>query len=223
MEATVPSVDHSIWRYYQDGGKGFASRSAEQMRSTPRMERLAEKETLARAAGSLKREKISGAAPSRRQPNRSVDDAAADRARQLLLGMILRDSAGGESASIPIDEKMFKAQIEKMPSETLQKMAAFFSTVHAGGKTATPPPGKPGLQSLDEELAKRGLSLQLSGKVNNVYLAGANSSWTVNASAGTEAEDDKRPKNDKSATNYKRYNNFGQTVGRFAKNFILGH
>ncbi|HXP95628.1 MAG TPA: hypothetical protein VN809_02875, partial [Telmatospirillum sp.] len=69
----------------------------------------------------------------------------------------------------------------------------------------------------------RGISLQLSGKVNNVYLSGANSSWSVNASAGTDADSERRTSDAKGAVRNGRYNNFGQTLGRAAKNFILGH
>ena len=67
----------------------------------------------------------------------------------------------------------------------LAGLAGFLSSSEA----ATAPAGQqPVLRSLDEELAKRGISLQLSGKVNNVYLSGANSSWAVNASAGGDGE-----------------------------------
>ncbi len=221
MEASVPSVDHSLWRYYRDGGKGFATRRAERMRPRPRLERHAERQKLARAAGTIERHDISAPRSSRHGKKRSDDDAAADRARQTLLGMILKSTDGAHSA-IPIDEKMFKAQIETMPSETLQKMAAFFSTVHAAGDAAVPAGAAPMLQSLDAELAKRGVSLQLSGKVNNVYLAGTNSHWAVNASAGADSGADKEAKDDKGKS-YRRYNNFGQVLGRFAKNFLNGH
>jgi hypothetical protein len=108
-----------------------------------------------------------------------------------------------------------------MSSETLQKVTAFFSTVRASD--AATAPSAPVLKSLDAELAKRGISLQLSGKVNNVYLSGENAHWAVNASAGGESESTTGSNRDKTAARSRRYNNFGQTLGRAAKNFILGH
>lgn len=223
MDQQNPSVDHSIWRYYQDGGKGFAARRAERLRSSSSPTSCAEKEILARAIGAVKREKTSDAAVPRRGKTRPSDDKALDRARQTLLGMILKEPTDGGHPSIPIDENVFKAEVGKMSPETLGKMAGFFSTIQAKTGTSSPSPQNPLLRSLDEELAKRGISLQLSGKVNNVYLSGANSSWSVNASAGAESDSDKRTYDGKGAARNGRYNNFGQTLGRAAKNFILGH
>jgi hypothetical protein len=218
-----PAVDHSIWRYYKDGGIGFSARHAEKLRTVPRTDRRAEKEILASAVGKVKREKTSEKAEVRCGKKRSDGDLAVDRARQKLLGMILKDSGDKNHPSIPIDEKSFKAQVEKTPAETLKKMAGFCSTIRAETKSAASSEQKEIFRSLDDELAKRGISLQLSGKVNNVYLSGANSNWSVNASAGTDSEPDKRSNADKSAPRNSRYNNFGQTLGRAAKNFILGH
>ncbi len=189
------------------------------MRGTPRQQHDAEKETVGRAAGKVKRERIAGA-PRRRGPGRSEAAAALDRARQALLGMILNDGASAGEARDPADGKIGKERLEAMSDETVQKMSAFFSAARAGGKIAA---DKPALQSLEAELVKRGISLQLSGKVNNVYLSGEHASWTVNASAGGDGEPDKKAKDDRSGTRSSRCNNFGHTVGRFAKNFILGH
>jgi len=222
VDQRTPSVDHSIWRYYLDGGKGFAARHAERLRSAAPSNKCAEKEILARAVGAVKREKTSGAAVPRRGKQRSSDDMVLDRARQMLLGMILREPTDGGHPSIPVDENVLKAEVGKMSPETLEKMAGFFSTIQAKADSSVLPQN-PLLRSLDEELAKRGISLQLSGKVNNVYLSGANSSWSVNASAGTDADSERRTSDAKGAVRNGRYNNFGQTLGRAAKNFILGH
>ena len=220
MTPQSPEVDHSIWRYYRGGGKGFAARCAERSRSAPRLERCSEKETLAHAVGGVRRQKTAGGAPARRGKERSPADAAIDRVRQALLGMVLSKAADGDQSPIPAGETSIKARVEKMPDETLKKMAGFLSSSEAATALAGQPPV---LRSLDEELAKRGISLQLSGKVNNVYLSGANSSWAVNASAGGDGEAVRNSGEGRGSSRPMRYNNFGQTLGRAAKNFILGH
>jgi hypothetical protein len=224
MDEHTPTVDHSLWRYYQDGGKGFAARRAERSRSVPNLAKIAEKEKLACAVGKMTREKISTAGSERRGKPRTDDQAVLERARQALLGMILTGTADGARPSTPFDEKTVKEQVERMPAEALRKIASLFSVVQAGGGASAPSASEPVMQSLDAELAKRGISLQLSGKVNNVYLSGENANWTVNASAGTDAEPNNKSNSTKGGiARNQHYNNFGQTLGRAAKNFILGH
>ncbi|PKU26484.1 hypothetical protein [Telmatospirillum siberiense] len=223
MGEPLPSIDRSLWRYYKDGGKGFAARKAQRMSSTPGAGHDAEKETVLRAAGRLKRGRMAGG--GERSRGGAAADASTERARQALLGMILSDGAQGEDARLLVEAKAFREQIAAMEPESVTRLSAFFQAVRGRGEIQGE---KPVLKSLESELTKRGISLELSGKVNNVYLSGEQSHWTVDAKAGGDDQrDGKTPdassKASERSVGASQRNGLLENFGRFSKNFLLGH
>ncbi|MDR3440105.1 hypothetical protein [Telmatospirillum sp.] len=218
MAQELPVIDHSLWRYYEDGGKGFAVRRAEHMQGKAHLARISEKETLLMAVRALRRERVGGASPP--PPNRQAapqgkDRLTGERARQALLGLLVRDPDHGGRSSLPIDEAAFRTRIEAMPVSDLQRMAAFLSSVRAAGAETS----SRDFSTVEQDLAKRGIALQLSAKTNNVYIAESGAKVEVNAN---DSGDQGAARNATPPRSQRR-SNFSFALGRMTRNFILGH
>lgn len=135
--------------------------------------------------------------------------------------MILANGDLEGESKLVVDGKSFRAEVAAMSPEAVSRLSGFFQSVRCR-------PGqeeKPVLKSLESELAKRGIALDLSGKVNNVYLSGDHAQWTVDANAGNDAGRDGKGNRDDAgaATRVSRRDGAVGGLGRFAKNFLLGH
>lgn len=155
---------------------------------------------------------------------------AAARARQALLGLLLPGNEGGPTV-LAVDEAAFRDRIETLSPVDLKRLASFLTAVRAteAGPAASPsssPSGRGGaadrsFASVERDLERRGISLNLSAKTNNVYITDGGSRLEVSSSEGGDA--DPRDEGRRTASGSSRRRNLGFTLGRMTRNFILGH
>jgi hypothetical protein len=130
--------------------------------------------------------------------------------------MLVSDGAG--RAWLPVDPASFRARIEALSVAECQRLAGFLAAVRTAGEA--PVAAATTFATVEQDLARRGISLQLSARTNNVYVAEAGAQITV---AGADGGDGPGGGTAPSRGPSRRRSNLGFMLGRMTRNFILGH
>jgi hypothetical protein len=156
--------------------------------------------------------------PRARGKPRSPEEQQAERTRQALLGMLVGGSSADGGRSLAVDEARLNERLNAMAPAEIERVAEFLSQI----RVVEEPSEKPLIDRVEDQLAQRGIRLEMKGQTNNVYIAGDNPTWHVEKApesldgqkaSGTYQRDNRAP--------YR--NSWGQQLGRQVKNFINGH
>jgi hypothetical protein len=230
MAEKTASIDRSLWRFFASGGKGFGARGVEQAHGRWVRGHPAAQETVRAAALAVRRRKPEGAASTpAAEPAKRAADGKANRAKQALLGLLFDDAKLGGCSPLNLDNKAFREAVERLDAGDLKRIASFLSAVRAGADQADQKPAleTDKLSGVEDGLAKRGFSFQMSGKINNVYVTDSGSQVHVSSQDGEDgaAQAHSSGAGRQPAARERRMasRNLGAVLGRMTKNFILGH
>lgn len=167
-------------------------------------------------------------------PRRTAAEQASDRAWQAILGTVLPTRR--DTGAAPVEPGELAAAVDHLPDEEAGRLAGLAaawrgrqqeaatepaaSAEPAAASTASPGRKQEVADGLETELAARGITLSMSGRVNNVYITGNGSTLAVHPSA----EADKADPGEGGMRSYRRSgtNNFGQLLARKLEGFIRG-